>query len=210
MFTGIVEERGIIEKISHRGEGVSLSILCNKVLEDTKLGDSIAVNGICLTVTDLSEKNFTVDAVRQTLSMTNLSNLREGDKVNLERAMGASGRFGGHFVSGHIDGVGILKKIKTSPYDTVFTIEADTNIIRLLIPQGSIAIDGVSLTISRLNDKDFEVSLIPTTLKETGFSTLKMGDRVNIEVDMMAKYIDRLMNKKEEGITKEFLNLNGF
>lgn len=210
MFTGIIEERGKIEKIAQRGEGVSLTILSKKVLEGTVLGDSIAVNGVCLTATSLSDNSFTVDVIKQSLNMTNLSRLKEGDLVNLERAMGANGRFGGHFVSGHIDGVGIVKNIKASSYDTVFTFSADDNIMRLLIPQGSIAIDGVSLTLSKVSEREFQVSLIPTTLRETGFGVLKIGDRVNIETDMIAKYIDRLVNKKEEGITEDFLNFHGF
>ena len=208
MFTGIVEERGSVKKITRSGSGYSLEISAEKILEDIKLGDSISTNGVCLTVSGLTGNGFTADCMKQTLNMTNFSELKSGDFVNLERALAVGERLGGHFVSGHIDGIGVVKAIKKTQNDTVVRIEVDKSLIKNIISQGSIAVDGVSLTVSKLLDGAFEVSLIPTTLKDSGLGDLKVGSSVNIETDMLGKYVANIVTTP--GLTKEFLFENGF
>lgn len=214
MFTGIIEERGKLLDMSPKGQGFLLKIGCEKVLEDAKVGDSIATNGVCLTISSLGKDFYTADVMKQTLTMTGFSGLKKGDMLNLERALQPSSRLGGHFVSGHIDGVGTVRKISSSVNNTIIEIETDKDIVKYIIPQGSVAIDGISLTVADvLSDSTFTCSIIPTTLKETGISEYKIGTVVNLETDMLGKYVYNFLNKNKKndgGLTMEKLLENGF
>lgn len=216
MFTGIIEEIGNIRRIQRGDLWIALEISAKKVLKDVKLGDSIAVNGTCLTVTSYTDTSFTVDVMPETMKKTSLASLGIGSPVNLERAMAAGDRFGGHFVSGHVDGTGIIKEKKPYGNAVLFTIEAKDEILRYTIPKGSIAIDGISLTVVDTYDSAFTVSIIPHTMQETILKYKNPGDIVNLECDMIGKYIERfitLREKKDEkksSLTKEFLAENGF
>lgn len=218
MFTGIIEEVGRVRHVISGGNSGEIGIGAVKVLEGTKIGDSIAVNGVCLTVTSLQTDGFTADVMPETLRRSNLGDLRIGDSVDLERAMAADGRFGGHIVSGHIDGVGtVLKNVKEGNAVWV-QIQAPVEIMELLVEKGSIAIDGISLTVAKVGQRDFQVSVIPHTGEETILLGKKPGDKVNLENDIIGKYVKRLLSggsisaggdgKKE--ITMDFLNANGF
>ena len=209
MFTGIIEELGTIKDLSAGG---SIRILADRVLEGTNIGDSIAVNGICLTVTELNGDGFTADVMPETLKRTSLSLLRRGDKVNLERAMAADGRFGGHIVSGHIDGTGKIREYKKDGNAVWVTISADDDILRLVVEKGSIAIDGISLTVAEVTDTYFKVSIIPHTAGETTLLLKNTGDPVNLETDIVGKYVEKLLRHGEDrvsgrsgGLTMEML-----
>lgn len=209
MFTGIIEELGTIKDLSAGG---NIRILADRVLEGTNTGDSIAVNGICLTVTELNGDGFTADVMPETLKRTSLSLLRRGDKVNLERAMAADGRFGGHIVSGHIDGTGTIREYKKDGNAVWVTISADDDILRLVVEKGSIAIDGISLTVAEVTDTYFKVSIIPYTAGETTLLLKNTGDPVNLETDIVGKYVEKLLrhgevrgNGRSGGLTMEML-----
>ena len=181
------------------------------------LGDSIAVNGVCLTVTTFGKGFFTADVMHETLNRSSLSLLTKGSSVNLERAMAANGRFGGHIVSGHIDGTGVITDIKKDAIATWVTIEAGESIMRLIVEKGSIAIDGISLTVAEITDKYFKVSLIPHTGSNTTLLQKKIGEKVNLENDIIGKYVERLMSfskaedtKQKSNITMDFLAKHGF
>lgn len=189
MFTGIIEETG---KIISVGAG-RIAVQAKKVLQGTQIGDSIAVNGVCLTVTTMTSSEFTADVMPETLSRTNLGSLGKGNSVNLERAMAADGRFGGHIVSGHIDGTGTVSKLEKDGNAVWVYISAPSNIMNLIIEKGSIAIDGISLTVAKVNDKEFAVSVIPHTGEETTLLGKKAGDVVNLENDVIGKYVQKLM-----------------
>ncbi len=191
MFTGIVEEKGTVQKISQN----QICIKAEKVLEGTRLGDSIAVNGVCLTVTKLSGGGFCADVMPETFSRSNLGDLMPAASVNLERAMSAEGRFGGHIVSGHIDGVGKITKILNDGNAVRFWIGADKAILRLIVEKGSITVDGISLTVVSVSDSEFSISIIPHTLGETTLGSRQVGDSVNLENDIIAKYVERLLGK---------------
>ena len=193
MFTGIVEETGIVDGLELNSNSALIKIRAEKVLEETKTGDSIAVNGVCLTVTDIKGSTFTADVMAETMRRTNLGSLKKGQKVNLERAMAADGRFGGHIVSGHIDGTGVISKIRDEQNARWIYIKAPAGILHLIVQKGSIAIDGISLTVAYLDDESFAVSLIPHTQKETTLAGKKTGDTVNLENDIIAKYTERLL-----------------
>lgn len=218
MFTGIVEEVGTIKGIKHGTNSSKLVIEGKVVTSDVHLGDSIAVNGVCLTVTSFDGSIFTVDVMGETLSRSSLGKLSTGSKVNLERAMAADGRFGGHIVSGHIDGVGTISDMHKDDIAVWVTVKADSSILNLIVEKGSITIDGVSLTVAKITDMDFAVSLIPHTGANTTLLTKKIGDTVNLENDVIGKYVEKLLglakedkNKKSKSsITKEFLFENGF
>ncbi len=190
MFTGIIEETGTILSA---GNG-KICIAAQKVLDGTKIGDSIAVNGVCLTVTNIESLNFTADVMNETISRSNLGSLKKGSQVNLERAMAADGRFGGHFVSGHIDGTGKILKVRNDGNAVWVYISAQRTILNLIIEKGSVAIDGISLTVAKVNEKEFAVSVIPHTGKETTLLSKKAGDIVNLENDVIGKYVQKLMN----------------
>lgn len=216
MFTGIVEEIGKIVRVEKGAKSSRLTVSGDKIFSDLKLGDSVATNGVCLTVTSFSKGIFTADVMNETLKRSNLGELRQGSMVNLERAMIANGRFGGHIVSGHIDGTGVITKIEQDDIAVWYTIRADRKIMKYIIEKGSVAIDGISLTIAKVTDNDFAVSLIPHTAKETVLGYKKTGDTVNLENDVVGKYIEHFLSFKEEpetkspGITKEFLLKAGF
>lgn len=217
MFTGLIEELGQLKSIKKKGNSMSLSISAQDIMNDLAVGDSIAVNGICLTVTDFASGVFTVDVMPETLTRTSLNSLSVGSKVNLERAMAATGRFGGHFVSGHIDGVASLVEKTFVDNSVVFKFKFAAELNKYLVQKGSIAIDGVSLTIAQLGEAEFTVSIIPHTLAETNLGEYTIGDRVNIEVDMLAKYIESILSstdiaskKDKNNITEEFLREQGF
>ncbi len=217
MFTGIIEETGKIREISPAGGGTVLSIACKKVLEDVKLGDSIAINGTCLTVVAFEKAAgwFKVEAAPETLRLTTLSRWKAGEPVNLERAMKADGRFGGHWVAGHVDGLAEITVMKNEGNAQVVTFRMEKpELMKYLVHKGSIAVDGVSLTLTEVTEETFSVSLIPQTLTETVFSQKKKGDRVNIEVDVLAKYLERFMeghgHKGISGVSRDLLQKTGF
>lgn len=189
MFTGIIEETGTILSA---GNG-KICIAAKKVLDDTKIGDSIAVNGVCLTVTNIEAGSFTADVMNETLSRSNLGSLKKESRVNLERAMAADGRFGGHFVSGHIDGTGTILKMQNDGNAVWIYISAPRPILNLIIEKGSVAIDGISLTVAKVDEKEFAVSVIPHTGEETTLLSKKAGDIVNLENDVIGKYVQKLM-----------------
>lgn len=216
MFTGIVEEVGTIRSLQLRGNSGSISIIAQKVLEGTKIGDSIAVNGICLTVTSLLSDGFTADVMAETVRRSGLDQAKMGDSVNLERAMAADGRFGGHIVSGHIDGTGVIREYRREENAVWVTIVASPEILALIVEKGSICIDGISLTVATVSDSSFQVSVIPHTAEETTLIRKHTGDVVNLENDVVGKYVQRLLSgntpqqEKKSTLTMETLQELGF
>lgn len=215
MFTGIVEEVGSIKAVRRGAKSSVLSIEGDIIFEDMHIGDSICVNGVCLTVTEFSGHVFSADVMHETLSRSGLGKLSQGSPVNLERAMAAGGRFGGHIVSGHIDGTGTITKIRRDDNAIWYTVSADRDIMKYVVEKGSIAIDGISLTVADVTNGDFSVSIIPHTASQTVLGEKKTGDMVNLENDIIGKYVDKLMHfeedeEKKSGITLEFLAKAGF
>lgn len=212
IFTGLVEEKGIIEKISKGTASYKLYIKADKIFSDLKIGDSVAVNGICLTATSVNYPVFSVDVMHETIRRSSLSDLTSGSYVNLEHAMPANGRFGGHIVSGHVDGVGIISSFKKDDIAVWITIDAKPEIMKYIVEKGSVTLDGVSLTVADVSQKNFSVSIIPHTAEETILLSKKKGDKINIECDIIGKYVEKLLGlkKSESKITKEFLFENGF
>ena len=198
MFTGIIEDIGDIKSIKHEGDSAVLVIHSSKIMDDVKLGDSIAVNGVCLTARSISGNEFTADVMAETLRRSSLGALKPGSKVNLERAMQLGGRFGGHIVSGHIDGTGTIVSMKREANAVWVEISADSKILKLIIEKGSIAIDGISLTVAYVDDKVFKVSVIPHTASETTLLMKKVGDIVNLENDTIGKYVEKLLQPFNE------------
>ena len=192
VFTGIVEECGTVLGVLKNGVSGSLQIQASTVLEGTKTGDSIAVNGVCLTVTKLTKSSFTADVMAETFRRTNLGSLGKNSRVNLERAMVADGRFGGHIVSGHIDGTGVISRIKEEGNAVWIYISAPQSILNLIVEKGSVAVDGISLTVAAVSDKEFAVSVIPHTRENTALSGKKTGAVVNLENDIIGKYVQKL------------------
>ena len=211
MFTGIIEEVGSVVSIQRSSKSF-IRISARKVLEDVHLGDSIAVNGVCLTVTDFDAASFQADVMNETLSRSSLGSLRSGSPVNLERAMAAGGRFGGHIVSGHIDGTGIISDIKNDGIAVWYTVSAKSEIMRYIVEKGSVAIDGISLTVAKVAADSFSVSIIPHTASQTVLGTKKVCDIVNLENDIIAKYVEKLMKHDSQagGVSMELLAKNGF
>ena len=214
MFTGIVEELGTVKQVVSGSAWGQIEIAGQKVLEGTKLGDSIAVNGVCLTVTNLRSDSFTADVMAETMRRSNLGSLKKGDQVNLERAMAADGRFGGHMVSGHIDGTGVISQMKQEGNAVWVTVDTSEELMRLIVEKGSIAIDGISLTVAKEMPGAFQVSIIPHTGEETTLLKKKTGAVVNLENDMIGKYVEKLLRKEPEGggssLTLDFLKQHGF
>lgn len=213
MFTGIVEEIGTIESVSRGTASYILKIRADKVLGGTVEGDSIAVNGLCLTATSIENGSFTADVMPESLRRSSLAALKKGDSVNLERALSLSSRLGGHIVTGHIDGVGTIVKYKNEGNAVWITISAPESIMHYIVEKGSIAIDGVSLTVAAVGADWFKVSIIPHTGAKTILLQKREGDRVNLENDIIGKYIEKLCapsTKAGGGITAEFLAENGF
>ncbi len=212
MFTGIIEEVGRVQRM----ESDKIHIQAKTVLEGTKIGDSIAVNGVCLTVINLAAASFTADVMPETLNRSSLGKLKTGSSVNLERAMAADGRFGGHIVSGHIDGTGMIQKITKDGNAIRYRITASKPVMRGIVEKGSIAIDGISLTVAEANKDWFEVSIIPHTMSETILEGKRVGEMINLENDIIGKYVERLLSfeeeeeKKQSSLTKEFLLRAGF
>ena len=215
MFTGIVEEIGKVQNIRKNIKSSVIVIEGNKIFEDIHVGDSIAVNGVCLTVTTFNNNIFEADIMNETLNRSSLGKLKNGSYVNLERAMSANGRFGGHIVSGHIDGTGKIVKIEKDDNAIWYTISVKENLMRYIVEKGSIAIDGISLTVAKVHQEDFSVSIIPHTVKETILSHRSVGDIVNIENDVIGKYVEKFINfpqknEDKKNITMDFLINNGF
>ncbi len=227
VFTGIVEEIGTIRTVRKGAHSAVLEICADHILEDVHLGDSIAVNGVCLTVTSFQKNRFTADVMHETLNRSSLSDAKPGKRVNLERAMLAGGRFGGHMVSGHIDGTGEIVEILKDDNAVWYTIQASPGLLRYIVEKGSIAIDGISLTVAKVGRTDFSVSIIPHTAQVTTLGERKRGDLVNLETDLIGKYIERLLTMESEtltagkkpemeagkergGLTREFLEKYGF
>ena len=205
MFTGIVEEVGIVKAVSSTG----LTVAAAKVLEGTGPGDSIAVNGVCLTATDLSGDLFSVDVMPETLRRTNLGSLRPGDGVNLERPLAVGGRFGGHFVQGHVDGTGELLSVTPEGDALLLQFKAPQDIMKYVVQKGFIAVDGVSLTVVGCGSGAFSVSLVGYTREHTTLGSRKPGDMVNLEVDILSKYVEQLKEAKS-ALTTDFLAEHGF
>ena len=229
MFTGIVEEIGTLKKIVWGTHSAALTIQADRILSDAAVGDSIAVNGICLTVTSLGNAAFTADVMHETLNRSSLKGAKPGMHVNLERAMAAGGRFGGHIVSGHVDGTGTIREIRTDDNAVWYTISAGPKLLRYIVEKGSITVDGISLTVAAAAADSFSVSTIPHTNAMTTLGERKVGDLVNLETDIIGKYVERLMRPEEPetqqntgagmkhkressggGVTKEFLAKYGF
>ena len=213
MFTGLIEEIGIISSVAKQSQGAVISVTCSKILDDLKLGDSVSIDGACQTVVKLRKNGFDVEAAKETLDLTTLNDYKTGSKVNLERAMLANGRFGGHIVSGHIDGIGIFQRKQNQGLADVYYFEAPEKVARYLVYKGSICINGVSLTIASLERNVFSISIIPMTIKETNLQNLNTGDKVNLESDILAKYVENFINKKDnkaENITVNYLQEHGF
>lgn len=223
MFTGIIEEKGMISRIMKTASQAILTIKAKKVMEDIHIGDSIAVNGICLTVTSFSANEFQADVMHETLDRTSLKMLKPGSSVNLERAMAAGGRFGGHMVSGHIDGTGRITDIKEDSLAIWYTIETSPEILHYIVEKGSIAIDGISLTVAKVTQTTFAVSTIPHTRVVTTLGERRAGDLVNLENDIVGKYVEKFIyekktheimkensKKKTHGITREKLAQYGY
>lgn len=211
MFTGIIEEIGTVRRIEHGAKGARLTIQAKTVLEDTRIGDSIATNGVCLTVVSMTGDSFSADVMAESLRRSSLGTLQGGSPVNLERAMAANGRFGGHIVSGHIDGTGTIASQKREDNAVWVKIKTPAPLLRYIVEKGSIAIDGVSLTVAAVTDTDFSVSIIPHTGAQTILLGKKPGDPVNLECDVIGKYVERLTAPhKTGGISTNFLAENGF
>ena len=217
MFTGIVEEIGTIEEVKRGQHSAVLKIRAGKVLEDVHLGDSIAVNGVCLTVTSFGGNVFSADVMHETLDRSSLKGMTKGKKVNLERAMAVDGRFGGHIVAGHVDGTGTIAGIRKDDNAVWFTVKTSPEVLYYIVEKGSITIDGISLTVAAVGRDSFQVSTIPHTLAVTTLGLRREGDIVNLENDIVGKYIEKFVRAPAPapdsaggGLTKEFLSKYGF
>lgn len=217
MFTGIIEEIGTVRRIERGAAGARLTIAAKTVLDGTKLGDSIATNGVCLTVVSMTADSFSADVMAESLRRSSLGTLQAGSPVNLERAMPANGRFGGHIVSGHIDGTGTVSSQKREGNAVWVTVRTPASLLRYIVEKGSIAIDGVSLTVAAVDETSFAVSIIPHTGAQTILLGKKPGETVNLECDVIGKYVEKLLTPyaavekpAASGITMEFLAQNGF
>lgn len=211
IFTGIIEEIGSLSDIKKEIDLYSLRVSCKKVLEGTKIGDSIATNGVCLTVTELGEDFYKADVMVETIKSTSFKNLKRGEKLNLERALSPAKRLDGHIVQGHVDGLGEIISILNHGNEIVYRIKFDSDNFKYIAPKGSISLDGISLTVSRVGEKYFEVSIIPTTIRDTNLINKKVGDMINIETDIIGRYVYNFVNAKSESkITESFLLKNGF
>ncbi len=211
MFTGIIEETGRILAVRRNpAGGAVLEIGAERIMDGLRTGDSVAVNGVCLTASALSVKGFSADVTPQTLRMSALGTLSAGAAVNLERAMRADGRFGGHIVSGHADGTGRIESLRREGNAVLMRVSAPAEIMRLIVPKGSVAVDGISLTVAMAGETDFIVSLIPHTFSATALPTKRAGDAVNLENDIIGKYVEKLLGPRNGGLTMGFLKENGF
>ena len=220
MFTGIIEEKGTVAAVRKGNVSSKITFRASVVLSDIHEGDSIAVNGVCLTATDITDSTFTADVMAETMRRSSLGSLKSGDCVNMERAMLCGGRFGGHIVSGHIDGTGKIVSMKREENAVWVTVAAGSSIMKYIVEKGSVALDGISLTVASVTDNDFKVSIIPHTASETTLLSKQPGNLINIECDMIGKYVEKLMGLNPEStgnpvdntsrITREMLIRNGF
>lgn len=215
MFTGIVEELGHIRSVRRGAHSSVLSIGAKDILSDLKVGDSVAVNGVCLTATTVDSGGFTADVMHETLNRSSLGSLTVGSHVNLERAMAANGRFGGHIVSGHIDGTGTITALRKDDNAVWYTISASQELLRCIVEKGSVAIDGISLTVAKVGESWFSISAIPHTVAVTILREKGPGDTVNLENDVIGKYVEKLLRPQPQptaksSLTLEFLAQNGF
>lgn len=214
MFTGIIEEIGTIKEIRVLQHSAVVSVSADRVLDGTDIGDSIAVNGVCLTVTAIGDRYFSADATPETISRTSLGFMERGDRVNLERALSADGRFGGHIVMGHVDGRGKVSGIRRDGNSVLLSIEACPDLMRYIMMKGSVAVDGISLTVAGTSSSGFTVAVIPHTADVTTVRYMRNGDSVNLETDIVGKYVEKLIlpeaSGKNSGITMEMLSMYGF
>jgi riboflavin synthase len=208
LFTGLVEEIGIVEAVAKSTKSARITIKASTVLEGTKLGDSICTNGVCLTVTEFSNNRFSVDVMAETMRRSNLNTFSPGEKVNLERALRLGDRLGGHIVSGHIDGMGTISSFEKEDNAVWITIAASQEILKYIVKKGSIAIDGVSLTVAYVDKDVFKVSIIPHTKDMTTLLRKKIGDIVNLECDVVGKYIEKFIGSKEQAPVKKGIDFN--
>ena len=209
MFTGIIESMGAVKKISGRGEDALLEIDTSLDLGDVKTGDSIAVSGTCLTVTSVSDMGFVADVSAETLAKTTMKNLKRGDKVNLEKALKLDSFLGGHLVLGHVDGIGNICERLSMSNSIIFGVELNKELSKYIVPKGSVAIDGISLTVNRCEKNRFYVNVIPHTARTTTLESKKVRDPVNIETDILGKYVEKLLHPERE-IDMDFLSEHGF
>lgn len=215
MFTGLVAELGTVQRLDRQGESYHLTVSAVKVMQNLKIGDSVAVNGACLTVVDMQESAFTADVMPETVRLTNIGSLHAGDKVNLERTLRLCDGLDGHIVSGHVEGLGTIISRRPEGIANVVEIAAEARLLRYILPKGSIAIDGISLTVTAVTGSSFLVAIIPHTAKETTLGFKSVGDKVNLETDIIGKYVEKLLNtgaheKAEKQLDKNMLLENGF
>lgn len=210
MFTGIVEEIGIVQQVRSEKSVRTLEIKANRILEDMHIGDSISVNGACLTVIDFNDTAFSVQVIKGSENKTYLADLQRQAEVNLERAMSGNGRFGGHFVLGHVDELGTISKVNESANSKIISIKTSKNVLNQMVQQGSITVDGVSLTVFDLHETTFDIHLIPETRKSTILSDKKVGDAVHLETDVLFKYVENIMNHQKSELTEDKLRAFGF
>lgn len=210
MFTGIVEEIGIVQQVRSEKSVRTIEIKANRILEDMHIGDSISVNGACLTVIDFNDTAFSVQVIKGTENKTYLADLQRQAEVNLERAMSGNGRFGGHFVLGHVDELGTISKVNESANSKIISIKTSKNVLNQMVQQGSITVDGVSLTVFDLHETTFDIHLIPETRKSTILSDKKVGDAVHLETDVLFKYVENIMNHQKSELTEDKLRAFGF
>lgn len=211
IFTGIIEEIGKLADIKKEKDLYTLKISCKKVLEGTKRGDSIATNGVCLTVTELGDDFYAAEVMVETINSTNFKTLGRGQALNLERALSPAKRLDGHIVQGHVDGVGEIVNILKRGHEIVYRIKFDSDNFKYIAEKGSIALDGISLTVSKVGENYFEVSIIPTTIADTNLASKNLGEKINIETDIIGRYVYNFVNTKDASkITKNFLLENGF
>ena len=209
MFTGLVAELGTVQRLARQGNSYHLTVGAKKVLENLKIGDSVAVNGACLTVVRMDDSGFTADVMPETVRLTNIGSLQPGSKVNLERTLRLCDGLDGHIVSGHVEGLGTIYEQRPEGIAVVVTIATPPELLKYIIKKGSIAIDGISLTVTEVTDTSFSVSLIPHTAKETTLGLKKVGDSVNLETDILGKYVERMLtwHQKQDGKT-DTLDMN--
>ncbi len=215
MFTGLIEDIGTVERVANRGGGLRLAVRTDHIDAKTlAMGESISIDGYCQTVVEIGAHGFSVDVGRETLAKTTAGRLRAGDRVNLERAVRLGDRLGGHWVAGHVDGVGEVRRVERSPDFVVFHVDAPAEVARYLIPKGSVAMQGVSLTVNTCDGSAFSVGIIPHTLAQTTLGDLREGSPVNLEADIIGKYVEKLVNaaqgRETDGVTREFLAKHGF
>lgn len=213
MFTGLIEETGKVASVKNTDNSAVIRISCEKILEDIKLGDSVAIDGACQTVTQIYDSGFAVETSPETLNLTILNDYKTGQYINLERAMEANSRFGGHIVSGHIEGTGIFIKKEKQGIALNFYFQTAENIIKYLVYKGSVSVNGISLTVASLFDKTFSVTVIPATIEQTNLKYLNPGDKINLEPDILAKYVEKFLGKYDNmsgNINKDYLIEHGF